>query len=112
MSAIDVPPGLERPVRTLEHVRRFSGQRVSLTAHDPHDGRRNFEGILLGPDGERHPGGAGEGPRRLGPLGAGGRLVDRGPRRARVLGRGAGEGGALPRLPREFQRRVVPGWSL
>ncbi len=46
-------PGLERPVRTLEHVRRFSGQRVSLTAHDPHDGRRNFEGILLGPDGER-----------------------------------------------------------
>lgn len=46
-------PGLERPIRTLEHVRRFAGQRVSLAAHEARDGRRNFEGILLGPDGDR-----------------------------------------------------------
>lgn len=46
-------PGLERPIRTLEHVRRFAGQRVALTAHEPREGRRNFEGLLLGPDGDR-----------------------------------------------------------
>ena len=46
-------PGLERPVRTLEHVLRFTGQRVSLTTHEPRDGRRRWEGVLLGPDGER-----------------------------------------------------------
>lgn len=46
-------PGLDRPIRTLEQVRRFAGQRVSLAAHEPREGRRNFEGILLGPDGDR-----------------------------------------------------------
>jgi ribosome maturation factor RimP len=42
-------PGLERPLRTLEHVERFAGQRVSLATREPHDGRRNWEGVLLGP---------------------------------------------------------------
>ncbi len=42
-------PGLERPVRTLEHVTRFAGQRVSLLTHDARDGRRRWEGELLGP---------------------------------------------------------------
>lgn len=42
-------PGLERSLRTLEHVARFTGQRVSLATHDPHDGRRRWEGELLGP---------------------------------------------------------------
>ncbi len=46
-------PGLERPIRTLEHVRRFAGQRVTLAIHEARDGRRHFEGILLGPDGDR-----------------------------------------------------------
>lgn len=46
-------PGLERPIRTLEHVQRFAGQRVSLTAHEAQNGRRNFEGTLLGPDAGR-----------------------------------------------------------
>jgi len=46
-------PGLERPIRTLDHVRRFAGQRVALAIHEARDGRRHFEGILLGPDGER-----------------------------------------------------------
>ena len=42
-------PGLERPIRTLEHVQRFAGQRISLQAHDARDGRRRWEGVLLGP---------------------------------------------------------------
>ena len=42
-------PGLERPLRTLEHVERFTGRRVALATHEPHDGRRNWEGALLGP---------------------------------------------------------------
>jgi ribosome maturation factor RimP len=46
-------PGIERPLRTLDAVARFSGQRVALTSVEPHEGRRNYEGELLGPDGER-----------------------------------------------------------
>ena len=46
-------PGLERPIRTLEHVRRFAGQRVSLLTHEARDGRRRWEGVLLGPEDER-----------------------------------------------------------
>ncbi|HEV2104917.1 MAG TPA: ribosome maturation factor RimP [Candidatus Eisenbacteria bacterium] len=46
-------PGLERPLRTLEHVRRFAGQRVSLTTHEATDGRRRWEGTLLGPEAGR-----------------------------------------------------------
>jgi len=46
-------PGIERPLRTLDAVRRFAGQRASVALHDPRDGRRNFEGELLVPDGER-----------------------------------------------------------
>jgi ribosome maturation factor RimP len=42
-------PGLERPVRTLAHVERFAGQRVQLQTHDARDGRRRWEGVLLGP---------------------------------------------------------------
>jgi ribosome maturation factor RimP len=43
-------PGIERPIRTLDSVRRFAGQRVALTLREPRDGRRNFEGEMLGPD--------------------------------------------------------------
>lgn len=46
-------PGVERPIRTLDAVRRFAGERVSLSTHEPHDGRRKFDGTLAGPDGER-----------------------------------------------------------
>lgn len=42
-------PGLERPIRTLEHVQRFAGQRVNLQTHDAREGRRRWEGELLGP---------------------------------------------------------------
>ena len=42
-------PGLERPIRTLDHVQRFAGQRITLQTHDARDGRRRWEGVLLGP---------------------------------------------------------------
>ena len=42
-------PGIDRPIRTLEAVARFSGQRVTLGTHEPRDGRRHWEGELLGP---------------------------------------------------------------
>lgn len=42
-------PGLDRPLRTLEAVERFAGQRVALTTAVAHDGRRHYEGVLLGP---------------------------------------------------------------
>ena len=42
-------PGIERPLRTLEAVGRFTGQRTALTTIEPKDGRRNFDGTLLGP---------------------------------------------------------------
>ncbi len=43
-------PGIDRPLKTLESVARFSGSRAVLVTHDARDGRRNFEGELLGPD--------------------------------------------------------------
>ena len=46
-------PGLERPLRSLEHVQRFAGQRVALATREPRDGRRHWEGVMLGPDGSR-----------------------------------------------------------
>ena len=42
-------PGLERPLRTLDAVERFAGQRAALTTHEAHDGRRHYEGTLIGP---------------------------------------------------------------
>jgi ribosome maturation factor RimP len=41
-------PGLDRPLFTAEHFRRFSGNRVKLRVSPPLDGRRNFSGVLLG----------------------------------------------------------------
>jgi ribosome maturation factor RimP len=46
-------PGIERPVRTLEAAERFAGQRVTLTTHEPRDGRRRFDGVLLAPEAGR-----------------------------------------------------------
>ena len=46
-------PGLDRPLRTLEAVARFSGQRAALALFEPHEGRRNFEGELRGPEGQK-----------------------------------------------------------
>jgi len=44
-------PGLDRPIRTLEAVRRFAGQRVTLSTVEPRDGRRHWEGELIEPRG-------------------------------------------------------------
>jgi len=46
-------PGIERPLKSLESVARFTGQQAALATHEPRDGRRNWEGTLLEPDGER-----------------------------------------------------------
>jgi len=46
-------PGLDRPIRTLEAAGRFAGRHVTLTTHEPRDGRRNWDGDLLGADGTR-----------------------------------------------------------
>jgi ribosome maturation factor RimP len=40
-------PGLDRPLRKLEHFRRFLGHEVKVRLYDGLDGRRNFKGKLL-----------------------------------------------------------------
>ncbi len=46
-------PGIDRPLRTLDAIGRFAGQRVHLTTHEAIDGRRHWDGELLGArDGE------------------------------------------------------------
>jgi ribosome maturation factor RimP len=40
-------PGLDRPIRSPEAAARFAGHRVTLTTHEPHDGRRHWDGVLL-----------------------------------------------------------------
>jgi len=34
-------------------VQRFAGQRINVMLHDAQDGRRRWEGVLLGPDAGR-----------------------------------------------------------
>lgn len=46
-------PGIDRPLTSLESVARFVGQRAAFTTHEAVEGRRNYEGQILGPDGER-----------------------------------------------------------
>lgn len=46
-------PGIERPLTTLDAVRRFAGQRAALTLRDAIGGRRRYEGVLREPEGTR-----------------------------------------------------------
>jgi ribosome maturation factor RimP len=46
-------PGVDRPLRTLEHCERFRGERAALTTSEAVDGRRHWEGQLLGAAGGR-----------------------------------------------------------
>jgi ribosome maturation factor RimP len=46
-------PGLERPLRSLDAIARFAGERAAVALIEPRDGRRNLEGVLLPPQGER-----------------------------------------------------------
>ncbi len=41
-------PGLDRPLKRLEDFRRFAGREASVKLKLPRDGRRRFEGHLVG----------------------------------------------------------------
>jgi ribosome maturation factor RimP len=43
-------PGLDRPIRTPEDVRRNTGRRVIVRTAEPIDGATSFSGVLLGLD--------------------------------------------------------------
>jgi ribosome maturation factor RimP len=43
-------PGPERPLRKLEHYRRFMGRRVRVRTREAIDGRSDFRGELIGAD--------------------------------------------------------------
>ena len=45
-------PGLDRILRTADHFRRFTGERISLQSTRPVDGRSRFTGELAGLDGD------------------------------------------------------------
>ncbi len=46
-------PGIDRPLFTLEHYRRFAGQTAKVGLKLPHEGRRRLQGEILGVDGEQ-----------------------------------------------------------
>ncbi len=46
-------PGLERPLFTAEHYRRFLGRCVSVRLRVPEEGRRQYRGIVEAVEGER-----------------------------------------------------------
>ena len=43
-------PGVDRPLRTADHFRRFTGERARVSLSNDLDGRKNFTGVLLGVD--------------------------------------------------------------
>jgi ribosome maturation factor RimP len=45
-------PGLDRPIRTDDDIRRNTGRSVVVETREPIDGRRSFQGVLLGADGD------------------------------------------------------------
>lgn len=45
-------PGIDRPLRTLEHFKRFAGETAVIKLANPVDGRANWTGTLEGVDGE------------------------------------------------------------
>ena len=44
-------PGMDRPLYTLDQFERYAGHKVSLKLRMPSDGRRKFEGVLKGIEG-------------------------------------------------------------
>ncbi len=44
-------PGIERPLVTAEHFRRFAGQRARVETTEPIAGRRRFTGVIRACDG-------------------------------------------------------------
>ncbi|GAB2789969.1 ribosome maturation factor RimP [Halomonas shantousis] len=45
-------PGMDRPLFTLDHFDRFRGSDVQLKLRTPFDGRRKFQGRLVGIEGD------------------------------------------------------------
>lgn len=45
-------PGVDRPLFTPEHFERFAGERARVNLVAPLDGRRRFDGLILGVDGD------------------------------------------------------------
>ena len=45
-------PGIDRPLRTLEHFGRFAGETAVVKTTSPIDGRSNFTGVLKGTEGD------------------------------------------------------------
>jgi ribosome maturation factor RimP len=45
-------PGADRILRTVEHFRRFAGERVHVELKLPRDGRRRYTGRMTGVEGE------------------------------------------------------------
>lgn len=45
-------PGIDRPLRTLEHFQRFAGETAVLVLSTPYDGRGKWTGKLAGTDGD------------------------------------------------------------
>lgn len=43
-------PGVDRPLRTLEHFERFKGKKAHIRVQHAIDDRKNFNGVLLGVD--------------------------------------------------------------
>lgn len=41
-------PGIDRPLRTLEHFKRFAEEKVQMTLTEPYQGRAKWTGILMG----------------------------------------------------------------
>jgi ribosome maturation factor RimP len=46
-------PGMDRPLKTAAHFRRFAGEQVKLKLRQPFEGRRNFEGLLTDEGGDK-----------------------------------------------------------
>ena len=45
-------PGIDRPLRTLEHFERFAGEAAVIKTISPLEGRSSFTGTLAGTEGE------------------------------------------------------------
>ncbi len=43
-------PGIDRPIRSEDDIRRNTGRQVVVTAADPEKGQRVYRGLLLGSD--------------------------------------------------------------
>lgn len=46
-------PGLERPLKKPEDYQRFAGRKIRLRTFAPVDGRKNWQGTLLGLEGDQ-----------------------------------------------------------